>query len=689
MQHNEIKINVDYEDPMSMGNLVEKLDDEQAKRLGHELLATVNADIRSRSAWVDANTEWLKLAAQVRETKSFPWPNASNVKYPLLAISCVQFQSRSLPALIKDNKPVKAGVLGADPDQMKKARAMRIETHMSWQVFHKMTNWVDDMDRLLYVLPISGLAHKKVYYKSDIMSPASKLILPQDMILPFEATCMKTCRRTERMTLSSNEVKSLENQGLIVPVTSEPQRDREGDNHDKDEVLFGEEGHETKDLPYTLYEIHYTYDLDGDGYREPYVFTINADDGQLLRIKPCWEPEDVRRNEENNKIIDIKPIQYFVDYMFMPHPLSATHGMGFGNLLGPINESANTTINQLIDAGTLSNMQGGFLARGVKTKGGRMMFTPGEWKKVNISPADLKNGIMPLPVRDPSSVLFQLLGMLIESGERISSVTDTMVGENPGQNTPTSNMQAMLEQGMKVFSGIFQRIYRQLGEEFKLLYHINRVYHDPTEEAKLLDGIEDPSVLMVDYEDDNIDVVVAADPKMITDAQQLLKAQGLLEMVQLGTVNPTYATRQYLIAQNYSAEEIEQAMTLPPPKPSIEEQQFQLEVAKFEHQAMLEQADKQLEVIRIQSEARKDVAQSIKLLADAEAVGSQEKRADLELVLTRLSAETNEQANNLLTMLQAAKTAAETEQIQKGENNAESGSGGKTSGGAGKTSSSS
>ena len=670
-------LKIKYDDPVGMGNLAEKLDDQQRQQLGDSLKQTVEADMQSRKEWVDANTDWLKLAAQVKEEKSFPWPNASNVKYPILAIACIQFQSRSFPALIKDSEPVKVGVIGADPDQQKAERAKRISKHMSYQVMEKMSNWIDDMDRMLYVLPISGLCHKKIYYNSALNSPSSRLVLPQDMIIPFEATCLEKCRRTERMTLSHNEVKSLENQGLILEVKSDPEIEKSSmTDEDKEEVLFGEHSYNTEDLPYTFYEVHYDIDLDGDGYREPYCITINASDGQLLRIKPRWEATGVKQNPDNGKIIDIEPVKYFADYMFMPHPSSATHGMGFGNLLGPINESANTTINQLIDSGTLANTQGGFLARGVKTKGGKMRYSPGQWMHVNISPSDLKNGILPLPVREPSSTLFQLLGMLIQAGERISSVTDAMVGENPGQNTPTSNMQAMLEQGMKVFSGIFSRIYRQLGKEFKLLYHINRVYHDPREEAELLDGGVTPEQLMEDYEDDKMDIRVAADPKMITDAMQLLKSQGLVEMTQMGTVNPVYATRQYLKAQNYSPDEIEEAMTMPPPQPSPDEQKLQLEVAKFQHQAQMDTLDKQLEVIRIQSEARKDVAQSIKALADAESISAETERENMMALLDRLTQETNDQANNLLKMAQAAKTAAEAEQVEKGGMNAESGGSG-------------
>jgi len=664
----KIKLKINYDDPVQMGNLAEELDDQQRQKLGSYLKGLVDADIESRRDWVDSNNDWLKLAAQVKEEKTFPWPDASNVKYPLLAVACTQFQSRSMPALMPDNNPVKVGVVGKDQTQAKQERADRISSHMSWQVTEKMENWIDDFDRLLYVLPISGMAHKKLYYNGVIGSPASRLVLPQDMIIDFNATNLDTARRTERLFLSHNEVKSLENAELIIPVVSTPQKTDAMTDSEKEEILLQKDNGKVEDLPYLLYEIHCDLDLDQDGYQEPYMVTINSTDGQLLRIKPRWEEGEVTRNETNNKITDIKRIKYYADYMFMPHPLSATHALGFGHLIGPLNEAVNTNINQLVDAGTLANMQGGFLARGVKLKG-KMRFKPGEWKQVNINPADLKNGILPMPVKDPSSVLFQLLGMLIDAAERISSVTDAMVGENPGQNTPTSNMQAMLEQGQKVFSGIFTRVYRGLGREFKLLYHINRVYHDPEGEIVMLDDGSTVETVMADYEDESMDIRVSADPKMITDAMLLLKAQGLMDLVQMGTVNPQYATREYMKAQHYTKEEIQEAMNVPDPGPSPEEMQLQLEGAKFEHQKQMDGFEMQLDLIRIQSEARKDIAQSIKAIADADATNAGIEIDKMTLMLDAMTQETNMQADNLLKAMQAAKTAAEADQVGKGEVN--------------------
>lgn len=664
----DIKIKIDYENPVGMGNIATKLSDKEQNDVGSHLLNLVEADIQSRSHWVDSNDDWLKLAAQVKENKTFPWPEASNVKYPLLAVACTQFQARAMPALIKDNAPVKAGVIGEDPEMEKQARATRIAAHMSWQVTEKMDNWLDDFDRLLYVLPISGSAHRKIYYKSAIKSPASKVILPQDMIIDFNATNLKDCRRTERLTLSRNEVTSLENSEMILKVTSSPMKQSK-DHKEDEEILLQEDNGIVEDLPHTFYEVHCTLDLDGDGWEEPYVATINSVDGQLLRLKPSWEAGKVERHEKTKKIINIVRIQYYADYQFMPHPLSATHSLGFGHLLGPLNQAANSVINQLIDAGTLANMQGGFLARGVKMSGGKTRLKPGQWITLNINPQDLKNGIVPLPVKEPSGVLFSLLGMLIEAGERISSVTDAMVGENPGQNTPTSNMQAMLEQGQKVFSGIFARVYRGLGREFKLLYHINRVYHDPQEEVVMLDDGTTVQAVMADYEDDQIDIRVAADPRMVTDAMEMMRAEGLMQLVSMGTVNPQFATKKYLEAQHFTKAEVQEAMTMPEQQPPIEVLELEHEKEKFKHLQMMDSVGAQLDVIRVQSEARKDVAQSLHLMAKSDQLKDETAFKKLQLLFTQMTQETNAQADNLLKMMQAEKLGQESKQIEKGNTN--------------------
>ena len=224
-----------------------------------------------------------------------------------------------------------------------------------------------------------------------------------------------------------------------------------------------------------MIEQHLYLDLDGDGYQEPYVAIVHKASKQLLRLVPRFFTSSIEFSKDD-KILSIKAEQYFTKYPFIPSPDGGFYDLGFGVLLGPLNSSINTIINQLIDAGTMANTAGGFLGRGIKIKGGNSSFAPNEWKPVESSGDDLRKSIVPLPVREPSQVLFTLLSLLINYGERIGGSVDILVGQNPGQNTPAETSRTMAEQGMKIFSGIFKRTYRSLRDEFRKQYRLNHLY---------------------------------------------------------------------------------------------------------------------------------------------------------------------------------------------------------------------
>jgi hypothetical protein len=281
------------------------------------------------------------------------------------------------------------------------------------------------------------------------------------------------------------------------------------------------------------------------------------------------------------------------------------YGIGLGTLLGPTNEAVNTLINQLIDAGTLSNMQGGFLARGAKLKGGSTRFRPGEWKIVNTTGEDLQKSIFPMPVAAPSPALFNLLSMLIQAGERVSAVSDMMTGENPGQNQPATTTMAVLEQGMKVFNSIYKRIHRSLAQEFRIMYRLNFDTLDDELYQTMLDDTIDmgqfqgqkPSpeqlqqvqqgvaaenaaaTVQEDFESENMDIIPASDPNMVSDATRMLRANDLMEKMAAGLpINPAVVTRKVLEAAGH--EDIDELMTMPPAQPSIEEKELEVAVNK-------------------------------------------------------------------------------------------------------------
>ena len=614
----DIKLKLSYEDPQSMGNLAEKLDGEERQFVGAHVQALIQNDIMSRQDWIEAYSAWLKLAAQVKEEKSYPWPKASNVKYPLVTLASIQFHARSLPNIINSGQPVKAAAFGEDPEGEKQYRANRVEKHMSWQLMFQMENWHNDTDRLLYVLPIAGTVYRKMFYSNIKQRPDSRLILPQDLIINYHAKTVETARRTEVMELTSNQVRQMERSGFILEVDQlHPTQRLDGIKETTDMIDHVTEVGAEEDVPYEIWECHWELDLDNDGYKEPYVITLNAQDGQLLSIYPRWGRDAVQFNDKK-QIVDIKGDQHYVDYHFLPSPDSATHGVGFGHLLGPLNESTNTVINQLLDAGHLATLQCGFFARNVRIPGDKLRFQPGEWRQVNVAGGDLKNGIFPLPVKEPSTALFNLLQFLVQAGERIASISDIMLGENPGQNQPASTTMAVLEQGLKVFTGIYGRIHRAMGKEYRLLFNINKEFHNVEEEARLLDDGVPANVLSQDYEDQNLDIQVASDPNMVTDAQRLLKAQSLMEKIQFG-VNPQFAIEKMLIAEGYTKDEIQQAMQPPPPPPIPPD--IELKMREFEH-------NQKVDLMRLEDEQTQtkikgviSQAQAILAMAKAQAEG--------------------------------------------------------------------
>ena len=612
------------EDAYESVNLTEFFDEKKLDKIGTDLCELVQSDKKSRSGWIDSQEEWLKLAAQVRETKSYPWANSSNVKYPLMTVACMQFHARALPGLLPNDRPVKAKVIGSDKSNKKMRRAERVSQFMSYQVMEQMEEWVDEFDRLLLVLPMIGLAYKKSYYSPSDKRMKSVLLLPTECVVNYHAKSYERARVTHILEMDPNEVVEMQRQGIFNDIElSEPEQ-RKADPT-RDETLGMTRG-EGGDDPYELYEVHHWLDLDDDGYKEPYIITIESTSKKVLRIVPRWEsPNDVVRTDDN-KIAKIKPTNYFTAFRFIPDPNSSVYGIGLGTLLGPTNEAVNTLINQLIDAGHMSTLQSGFLARGAKLKGGATRFRPGEWKIVNSSGDDLKKSIVPMPTRDPSSTLFNLMSFLVNAGERVSAVSDMMVGESPGQNQPATTTMAVLEQGLKVFNSIYKRIHRALGQEFKQLYRLNRRWLDENTYKTLLDveidmsqfkgQIPDEQTLMAlkqrlaeevrqatvenDFEAESMDVIPVSDPNMSSDSMKLLRANSLMEKLAAGIpLNQGEVVKRVLEAEGH--DDVPALMTLPPPQPSVDERELDLKITKEMREAIDSRFDNLLKVAQAES----------------------------------------------------------------------------------------
>lgn len=549
-------------------NLADTLSEDRLEEIGSLCKEGFERDLRSREDWERELDEWTDLAMQIRTEKTFPWPKASNVKYPLLSTASMQFAARAYPSLIPSNgKVVQGQVIGKDPSGEKRKKADRVATYMSYQLMHDMHKWEEDMDKLLMMLPIIGTVFKKTFYDANKEKIKSCLIGPKDLVVDYWAHSLEDAERvSEIIAMTPRQLKERQRKGLFLDVDLGQQPQPHTDNNERTNPFDGAVDETT---PYTLIEQHRFLDLDDDGYEEPYVVTFHKESGTVLRIVARFDEDGIE--ERDGQVVRITPHHYYTKFSFVPNPDGSFYSLGFGVLLGPINEAVNSLINQLVDAGTLSNMQGGFIGKGLRLKMGEQRFSPGEWKTVNSTGDDLRKNIVALPAKDPSNVLFQLMGSLITSGKELASVAEIFTGKMPGQNTPATTTMATVEQGMKVFTAVYKRIFRSLDEEFKKIYHLNGIYLDPQTELAVLDEPIGPD----DFKDESYDICPAADPSAVSQQEKLMKAQGLIEIMGMapGMLNPIEVVSRVLEAQEQPnwqqlfTQEVQQTGQLPPPPP--------------------------------------------------------------------------------------------------------------------------
>lgn len=600
-------------------NIAEGLSEETLNDISKQVSDGFEYDLRSREEWEKCLKEWTDLALQVKEKKTWPWSGASNVKYPLLSTAAMQFNARAYPSLVPSTGDiVKAEVIGKDPQALKLEQAKRIGKFMSYQLLNEMEGWEEDMDKLLIMLPIVGTLFKKTYYNNVLKHNVSELILPLDIVVDYWAKGLDSAERVSQvLRLNKRKIKERQMSKIYSEVDI-------GDPVVEVAVNTRHEVLQDATLPYEIIEQHTYYDLDNDDYPEPYVITFDRRSKKILRIVPRFDEESMKLSDDG-ELQEIIPTQYFTKFSFIPNPNGSFYDIGFGLLLTPLNESVNTLINQLIDAGTLSNLQGGFIGKGLKLKMGESDWKPGEWKTVLSSADDLRKQILPLPTKEPSDVLFKLMGTLVTSGKELASVAEIFVGKMPGQNTPATTTMATIEQGMKVFTAVYKRIYRSLKSEYKKLFALNHIYLD----AEKYQSVLDISVQLEDFNTDTYDVCPSADPSTPTQTEKLMKAQGLLELLPLGILDPVAVITRVLDAQEqpnieqlFNQQVRETGQFQPPPDPKLQEMEMkgQLEAKKMEmnqqaltHKAQLEQAstaakiamEKQAADQKLQFEAQK------------------------------------------------------------------------------------
>lgn len=671
----ELEKNYSLQKILATDNVVDVISEADCKTIGQHVVREFDIDDGTRDSWKEQYTAAHKLAMQVMEPKTSPWPGASNVKFPLLTIASLQFQSRAYAQLVDSNELVKCKVVGEDPQGLKNAHAERVSTFMSYQLLEQDEHWEEDTDRLLMILPIVGCVIRKTYYDNPEGHICSQMIMPEDFVVSYYTKNLEQApRATHILHQSVREIKAKQIAGVYAeaslvqqaedstnPLTQELKQDRglqpPIDDPEKDREVL---------------EQHRFLDLDGDGYFEPYVVTVDKLTMKCLRIFPRFTDTDIKRNKDDqirtlatqtmqmmqapmptdpdaaqielglrhqqaqaieeeikklkasSKIIYIEPIVYFTKYSFLPAPDGSFYDLGFGTLLGPINHTVDTIINQLVDSGTLQTASNGFVSSNVRVRGGDLRFRPFEWKRADVGAGSLKEGLVPLPVNQPSNVLYTLLELLINYGERISSVTDMMVGETPGQNTPATTSMAALDQGMKVFSGILKRLYRGMKQEFRKVYRLNRVYLDPQEYFMVLGTNQQQVVYQQDFAGNPNEVVPEADPSMGSQSSRIQRA---MQVKQMAAQTPGY-NQQFVeqwVLKELQVPDIDQIYPTNPPipaQPSPDQQKMQILAMEAQTKMLAEQANTQISALKAQAEVENLRAQAALFLAQAQQAGA-------------------------------------------------------------------
>ena len=613
-------------------NIAEHLSQEKLAEIGAKVIDEYEVDVQSRSKWWKRTEAALVLATQDPEEKTRKgWDQPANVVYPLITTAAMQFAARAYGAIVAGRDVAKGQVVGSDegqpamvPDPMtgqpvpavdqegnvlqwrvppgaKQARADRIGKHLSWQLTDEMEEWEEETDRLLHILPIVGVCFRKVYWSRELQRNCSHLVTPDKLVVNYWAKSLETAPRiTEEIKLYPLEITERVRSGAFFV-----RKDALG----KAEPPFGrpQDAANDDDAPHLFLEQHRRWDLDEDGYPEPYIVTVHKETSTVVRITACWEQEGVKLDPGTGRVLRVEPVRYYVKYGFIPAPDGSFYEIGFGTLLKPHNETINTTLNQLFDAGTRQNLGGGFIGGGIDVgddrQGGVVRFGVGVYKRVRTTGQDLRANIVDLPHPGPSPVLFQLLGVLIDSGKDIAAVKDVLTGDMPQANTPATTTLAMIEQGLKVFTAIYKRIHRGLKRELGLLRDLNRRYLDPEVYFRVLD--EQMAVTLDDYRADDYDVVPVSDPSIVTDMQQMGRAGFLQSMIETGLVDPVEATTRILRAAKIENPD----KLLPQPKGPSPVEQLQLEMAHERHTAELDEINARTVLLK---------AQAVKAIADAE-----------------------------------------------------------------------
>ena len=540
-------------------NLAELLPDDIIDPLGSELRGNYNDYKMSRKDWEQSYTQGLDLLGFKYENRTEPFQGASGATHPVLAEAVTQFQAMAYKELLPSDGPVRTQILGVVTPP-KEQQAQRVKDFMNYQIMDQMQEYEPEFDSMLFHLPLAGSAFKKVYYDDLLGRAVSKFVPADDLIVPYTATSLDDAEAIiHRIKISGNDLRKQQVAGFYRDIELGSPAQIENQLEAKERELEGTKKTAKPDDVYTLLECHVNLDLEGfedtgpdgqpTGIKLPYIVTIDETSGKVLSIRRNYKAEDPKKNKT----------QYFVHFKFLPG--LGFYGFGLIHMIGGLSRTATAALRQLLDAGTLSNLPAGFKQRGVRVRDEAAPIQPGEFKDVDAPGGSLRDAFYPLPYKEPSATLLQLMGIVVNAGQRFASITEMQVGEG-NQNAAVGTTIALLERGSKVMSAIHKRLYTALKQEFKLLAKVISTYLPPVYPYDVVGGAR--QIKQLDF-DDRVDILPVADPNIFSMSQRITLAQTEL---QLATSNPRIHNLYAVYRNMYTALGVKNVdQILPPPPP--------------------------------------------------------------------------------------------------------------------------
>ena len=553
------KVNIEGT-PNHFDNLAELLPEDITDPIGSELVENYMDYKSSRKEWEQAYTTGLDLLGFKYENRTEPFQGASGATHPVLAEAVTQFQAGAYKELLPAEGPVRTQIVG-NPDREKEAQANRVKDYMNYELMEKMNEYEPEFDQMLFHLPLAGSTFKKIYYDDLLGRAVSKFVPADDLVVPYSATSLEDAEAIiQIIKMSENDLRKQQVNGFYSDIELEkPQSVTKDEVENKERELEGSKKTGKQETIYTLLECHVNLDLEGfedkdaelnpTGIKLPYIVTVDETSRKVLAIRRNYEPTDPKRNK----------IQYFVHFKFLPG--LGFYGFGLIHMIGGLSRTATAALRQLLDAGTLSNLPAGFKQRGIRVRDEAAPLQPGEFRDVDAPGGNLRDAFMTLPYKEPSTTLLQLMGVVVQAGQRFAAIADMQVGEG-NQGAAVGTTVALLERGSRVMSAIHKRLYAGMKQEFRLLAKVFKTYLPPVYPFDVVGGKRE--VKQMDF-DDRVDILPVADPNIFSMAQRISMAQTEL---QLATSQPQLHNLYQAYRKMYEALGVKNIdQVLPPPAP--------------------------------------------------------------------------------------------------------------------------